>query len=303
MGKRYSHSVIRMYTEVLLWVLLKNLSRAQEPSVQENNSYVPIHLDRNNPRNNIIQFNFQEGNIFLHRVSNKKLSNYLNESIDLINPENLNLISCNPKSYMFDEKINSSQKKAKFAENRMRQILGGRYQIGRDDIGCIFTELNNAGLVGKKNQEFFSSYINLALENLIDDSIQRYIQRICGAGGIYDEYLLRDNQQSTLNPRIREIMRVWTNSIFGCDIESWNENQWNRFEEQWGRTYQSTPYPPPRRYLRSILEITSTTVPNLEFCILLYNFLRIRKEEELNTLNRNEFSQSNNCYIYLRDTD
>ena len=265
-----------MYTEVLLWVLLKNLSRAQEPSVQENNSYVPIYLDKNNRTNNIIQFNFQESNIFLDRVSNKVLSNYLNERIGLINTENTNLISCNSQAYMFDEKINSSQKKAQFAKNKMWQILNDRYQIGRDDIGCIFTELNNAGLVGKKNKEFFSSSINLVLENLIDNSIQEYIQRICGAGGKYDEYLLRDNQQSRLNPKIRERMRVWIHSIFGCDIENWNGIQWNRFEEQWERRYQSTHYPPSQNYVRSIFEINTPTPPNLEVYLLLYNFLRIK---------------------------
>ena len=263
-----------MYTEVLLWVLLKNLSCAQKLSVEETNSYVPIHLDKNNRTNNIIQFNFQESNIFLDRVSNKILSNYLNEKIDLINTENIYLISCNSQAYMFDEIINSSQKKAQFAKNKIRKILAGQYQIGRDDIGCIFTELNNAGLVGKKNQEFFSSSINLVLRNLIDNSIQEYIQRICGAGGKYDEYLLRDNQQSRLNPKIREIMIVWTHSIFGCGIENWNEIQWNRFETEWKRTYQSTFfYPPPRDYVKSIFEISNPTPPNLKLTLLLYNFL------------------------------
>ena len=270
-----------MYVEVLLRVLLKRLSCAQESFGQERNSSVsiPLNSDTDRTEKNIIEFNSPERRLILNQVSNQELSKFLNQNIEEI--RSTTLISCCYQSYMFRDKNNTPKQKAKKAATRINQILDGEETIGRDEIGCIFTELYNAEILKNKKERFYSFYssiINVDLENLNENSVQKYIQKICGAGGKLDSYLYlkREHQRNRLelNSKSIEMMRSWSLDIFDCSIEDWKNKHWDIFEKKWNTKY-------PHLYCPKREDVTSILIANIDtgkfdpiLCIYLYNFLK-----------------------------
>ncbi len=287
MGIGYGRSTIRMYTEVLLRMLLRELSRAQESSAQNNNSSVFILLNNTRQDKNIIEFDSQEKRLILNQVSNEGLSRFLNNNINEIT--NSDLISCCCQSYMFSEPPrNTPENKARRARNSIDRILSNeyinnRYRFYWAQIGNIFTELNNAQIAKRKTTQFYSSAIDVDLENLTEDAIQKYIQEICAAGGRLDRYryLSSEHQRSRrdLNPRLLLMMKSWVQLIFDCDIENWNNTHWEMFEKEWSINYG---YPPNREYINNIL-INSYDAGtfNQQLCIDLYIFLKNLNKERL----------------------
>lgn len=273
MSLRYGRNVTILYTEILLRVLLNKLSCAQKSSVQDNQSSVEIRLNNKDQHKNIIQFDSQEKSIILVKVDNYTLSTFLQNNITKI--IDINLISCCCQAYLFTDGNRNPEKKANAAQKKMNLILKGK-SISRDDIGAIFTELNNAGVIEKKTQRFYSSPIKISLIDLTEDSIEKYIQEICGAGGKLDKYLYlsRDHQRnkSDLNPKLILMMKLWAEFIFNCDIEQWETSHWKNFENEWNNQYDYSPNP---EHIKSML-IWNYNVGNFNqrLCIYLYNFLK-----------------------------
>ena len=259
-----------MYTEVLLRVLLNQLSRAQESSA----SSVFIFLNNTRQDKNIIEFNSQEQRLILSQVSNKELLRFFNNNINEIT--NSDLISCCCQSYMFSEPRNTPENKARKAREKINKILNNQDTISSEEIGTIFTELNNAQIAERKTTQFYSSPIDIDLEDLTEGAIQKYIQEICAAGGRLDRYryLSREYQRSKrdLNRRLILLMRSWIQLIFDCNIENWDNTHWEMFEREWSIEYG---YPPNREYIRNIL-INRYDVGtfNQRLCIDLHIFLK-----------------------------
>lgn len=277
MSQRYGRIVTRVYTEALLWALLKQLSRAQNSSAQNNDRSVCIQLDSSVQDKNLIQFQRQKRLILLDQVSNEGLEFFLNSNIREI--KNVNFLSCCCQSYIFSDGNKNPEDKANSAKTKINKIINGQNKFSRDDIGCIFTELNNAKIVYKKRKErFYSSPIEVDLVDLSEGEIQKYMQKICGAGGILDKYLYlsRDHKRSKsdLNPRLIAMMRIWIKLIFDCDILNWTTTHWDEFETACNIEYPSLYYPNQNHIRNILIENSNPDEFDQRLCIYLYNFLK-----------------------------
>ncbi len=272
----YGRSKLRLYIEIFLLISLKKVfDTYTNSSNKDDANTVDVFMDVNSKEKNIIRFNFQQQKVFFQEVSNQIILNFLHNNIGLLRDENF--ITCKVECYIFETKYNSCQRRAKFANNKLRQFLDGE-RLTRDDISYIFTELNNAGIINKKTEEFFSSPININLENLNYSSIKQYINKICRPGGKLDNYLLtnKEGKRLRLNPMIKEKMKSTINLIFGCYIQAWQENEWSIFEREWINNYidlELSSFPPQRRYVQRIFEDDCITEPNVELVFCVYRLL------------------------------